>query len=190
MRLRYGIRSLLAVCVVVAAFFPFRSVYEEWFRSSYPGYHVHKTLRDFVKDGDTFESVASLFDRSEPKTKQWIDKHAPVLANRKSIFANHENGDTYYVFFIHGGNTRALFQFRNGNVVNHLKGLYNYPYSAVQHYKDSSPYSLFRHGALPVYTALVIFCGIGIWLYRKFTRHTKSTRDNKAMDPNRICRGL
>ena len=155
---------MLVACILVAAFFPFRVVYNSWFRSSYSGYHVHRVLGVDVENGDSFEYVSSLFDRSELRTKQWVQKHAPVLANRKSIFANHENGDAYYSFFIDGGNVNALFQFRDGIVVNHLNSLYQCPYSIVQHNKDYSPNSLLRHGALPVYVTIVVACGAVVWL--------------------------
>ena len=164
MNFRFGIRSLLLTSALVAAFFPFRGLYDHWFRSTYSGYHVHRTLRDYVSNGDSFDYVSSLFDRSEARTRQFVLENGPFLANRKSIFADHENGDEYHVFFINGGNVRALFQFRDGVVVNHLKRLYQFPYSTVQHHKDRAPSSLLRNGALLVYTITVASCGMIAWV--------------------------
>ena len=166
MRLRFGIRTLLLSLAVVAVFFPFQSFYSHWFRSSYSGYHVHQTLRDYVSVGDSFEYVSSLFDRTESRTKQWIDKHAPVLLSRKSIFADHENGDEYHIFTVDGGNVRALFQFRDGLVVNHLNNLYQFPYSSVKHPNDKSPSLFFRIGATPSYIAVLLSLGLFAWAVR------------------------
>ena len=164
MKLRYGIRSLLVVCAVVAAFFPFQHLYDHWFRSSYSGYHIHTVLGDRVANGDSFDYVSSLFDRSEARTEDWIVKNRQVFANGKPVLANLKEGDKYYVFYINGGNVRALFQFRGGSVVNHTNSIYQGPYSTVQHYRDQSPSSLFRHGALPVYTLCASALGVAIWL--------------------------
>ena len=166
---------MLVACILVAVFFPFRRVYHRWFRSTYSGYHVHTVLGDDVKNGDSFEYVSSLFDRSELRTKQWIKEHGPVLMpNRKSIFSNHENGDKYYAFFIDGGNVNALFQFRDGVVVNHLNSLYEGPYSMVKHYNDQSPNSLLRHGALPIYFIIVVACSTFAWLASTFMLRRKT----------------
>ena len=143
MKFRFGTRSLLIVCTLVAAFFPFRNIYQDWFRSSYSGYHIHKVLGKSVTDGDSFEYVSTLFDRHEPRTKLWIDESGPRLLNQRSVFADHKNGDEYYLFFINGGNVNALFQFRNGVVVNHLNSLYQRPYSWVRNPKDLSPCLLY-----------------------------------------------
>ena len=160
MRFRYGIRGLLVTLALVAAFFPFQDLYEHWFRSSYSGYHVHQSLGEYVSDGDPFNYVSSLFDRSEPRTKEWVDKYAPVLANRKSTFADYKDGDEYHAFFVNGGNVHALFQFRNGLVVNHLNKLYQSPYSSVRHPNDHVPSLLFRLGAIPLY--LVVVSSVGL----------------------------
>ena len=124
---------------------------------------MHKSLGEYVSDGDSFVYVSSLFDRSEPRKKQWIDEYAPVLANRKSIFANYEDGDEYHVFFIEGGNVRALFQFRDGLVVNHVNSLYRSPYSSVKHPNDYSPSLMFRLGALPLYAVVVTVFWVIAW---------------------------
>ena len=175
MKIRYEIRTLLVVCGLVAIFFPFQIAYDNWFRSSYSGYHVHKTLRDFVSDGDSFEHVSSLFDFVEPRSKALVDEYGPFLANGKSIFADHKNGDEYYVFSIRRCKSRALFQFRNRRVVNHANGLYQVSFSQVQQYDDRSPNPLLRHGALPVYSLAIVSCGLVLWLAVKFTRQEKQT---------------
>ena len=176
MRLRYGIRGLLATLAIVAAFFPFQNLYEVWFRSSYSGYHVHKSLGQYVSDGDSFDDVSSLFDRSEPRTKDWVDKHAPVLANRKSIFADNKEGDEYHAFFVNGGNVHALFQFRKGHVVNHLNKLYQSPYSSVRHPNDHAPSLLFRLEPVPLYLIVVS----SLVLIALTIRHVVSLRQTRA----------
>ena len=162
MRFRYGTRALFLAVVVVAAFFPFQRFYDDWFRSSYSGYHVHKSLGEYVSDGNSFDYVSSLFDRSEPRKKQWIEEY--VLPNQKSIFANYEDGDEYHLFFIDGGKLRALFQFRDGLVVNHVNSQYRYPYSSIKHPNDYSPSLMFRLGALPLYVLIVTVFWVIAWI--------------------------
>ena len=79
------------------------------------------------------------------------------------VFADHQDGDEYYVFSMNDANVRALFQFRDGEVVNHLNELYQCPYFKVQDYRDASPNQLLRGGALLLYAILVVACGL-IWL--------------------------
>ena len=173
MKFRFGIRSLLVACTLVAAFFPFRAAYDHWFRSKYSGFHIHKILGEWVQDGDSFDLVSQQFDRSEARSEHWMRENMHYFANRKPIWDDLKTGDEYYSFFINGGSVSALFQFRNGVVVNHRNAIYKGPYSQVRHYKDVSPNSLFRHGALPVYTLMVALLGAVTLLVMRFTNRQR-----------------
>lgn len=149
MKFRFGIRAILLVIASVAAFFPFRSFYNDWFLDTYPGYHIHEALGYRVSDGDSFAYVSSLFDRTESHNEEWVRKHLWTLPDYKP-------GDEYHVFHMDGGNVRAFFQFRDRVVVNHDNAKFLVPYSQVKHFNDNEPNFVLRHGAIPVYAVFVL----------------------------------
>ena len=156
MKFRFGIRFALIFTAIVASFFPFDAFFENWFRSKYSGYHIHDVLGHQVKNGDSFDHVATLFDRTERTTEQWARNHYR--------FQDYLDRDEYHFFYINGGNVRAFFQFRNGVVVNHENKLYTAkPYSQVQHRKDTAPNFIFRSGAFAVYTLIILLLAGVLW---------------------------
>ena len=157
MKIRFGIRSLLLLIMLTATFFPFRNLYDNWFRTAYSGYHTHDVLGHRVFNGDSFEHVSNLFDHSTLRTEQWVKKHLGLLPD-------YEDGDEYHEFHIDGGNVRGFFQFRDNSVVNHDNSLFLMPYSQVQHFNDSASNLMLRHGAFPVYIVLVVLAVPGAFL--------------------------
>ena len=149
MKVRFGIQALLVIVSLVAAFFPFRNFYNDWFIDTYSGYHLHDVLGYRVSNGDSLNHVSSLFDRSESHTEEWVRKHLWALPD-------YEPGDEFHLFHMDGGNVRGFFQFREDAVVNHDNAKFHVPYSQVQHFNDSEPSLIFRHGALPVYAVLLL----------------------------------
>ena len=97
-------------------------------------------------------NMSTLFDRSESRSEEWT-------RNNLTALPDYEEGDKFLEFYIHGGNVRGFFQFRDDAVVNHNNGRFQGPYSLVQHDDDYAPNVLLRFGALPVYIATILLSG-------------------------------
>ncbi len=173
MRIRFGIRTLLLALTLVAAFFPFRNFYNDWFRDSFSAFHLHDALAHRVSDGDSFDDVSSLFDRSQPHTEDWVRNHLRPLLN-------YEPADEYYVFLMDSSIVGAFFQFRDDVVVNHDNSKFRVPFSTVKLLNDTEPHFAFRNGPIPVYAALV-FCVLVAYFSAARLIRIRKTSDNNAM---------
>jgi hypothetical protein len=64
-RYRYSLRTLILWLTLVAVYFPLAQLYDSWFASKYGQYYISNVLGCKIRNGDSFNRVASFFGSSQ-----------------------------------------------------------------------------------------------------------------------------
>lgn len=141
---------------VIAIGFAGDRYYQQLYARNYPGYHVIAVLHG-IQNGNTFDDLAGQFKSAE----QLDEANSSVQKISQARVGLIQKGDEFWRFGDVSGRHFALFQFRNGLVVNHESSNYADPARLAAMNRFPIPPIILRFGFWQIY-AKAIFIGVAM----------------------------
>lgn len=185
-RYRYSLRTLILWLTLVAVYFPLAQLYDSWFASKYGQYYISNVLGFKIRNGDTFNRVASFFGSSQLVGP---DHQLGMMSIKELCASNNwpiEEDDQFYRFSIRGGSAVYL-QFRDNRLINLKNSTYTDASLLASMGGYSLPHPALTLGFLPLYAIIVPNL---VFLSSLFRRSRQSqTPNTEQSDPRELGAG-
>ena len=162
--MRFSMATLLLVVVLVASYFPLKTLFEPWqqarIASKHP-FYAHQINYSKLRDRDSVQSVSGIFPTLsfvKPNSHDWIRLQQSTTMTGEVI----PNGADLYRYDACG--CPGFLMFQNGELV---LGDYDDDPAVVAQRRLITPSLWFRSGILPMYT-LVASTLLALWAFLRW----------------------
>src|SRR4029079_16440705 len=149
---QFSIRTLLLMVALAAVCLTIHRVYQHWYVRYYPLHSLHTLIGTQMHNADTFQEVARHFKKAE-KVDFKNDPKIQMLWNARGWTVL--PGDEIWRFW-HSARNSALFQFRDGRVVNLQPRDHAARDANARLNRAPVPPKLLRHGVWPFCVAIFV----------------------------------